>query len=282
MLIKEVKNKIIEELVPLYDEHEAKSIASMCMEEILQSSSLSITLHLADEFPSEKQELYEEIVKALKQGKPIQYIFKKAYFFEQEFYVNENVLIPRQETEELIQLILNATLDKDYNSLLDIGTGSGCIALSLKRFYDSLKVVDALDFSLEALAVAKRNSEIHNLDINFIYDDILNPQEKYGNYSIIVSNPPYVCEEEKKHMHINVLENEPASALYVPDDKPLLFYEAIVNFSKDHLINGGMLFFEINENFGLEVKHLLEKSGFREVFIEQDINNKDRIVWGIS
>lgn len=217
-------------------------------------------------------------VDRLKKYVPIQHVLGVTEFYGLKFRVTEDVLIPRQETEELVDLIV-----KRYRNfavkILDIGSGSGCIPIALKK---NLPMADvwSCDISPEALAIARENAELNSVDVSFSLFDILSFDDFPAiGFDIIVSNPPYVTESEKALMHSNVLDYEPHLALFVTDQEPLLFYNNIVKRSKKLLTNDGAIFFEINEAYGLEVKSLLVDNGF-DAEIVKDINGKDRIVQG--
>jgi len=220
--------------------------------------------------------------KELLKQRPIQYIIGTAWFYGEAFKVTEAVLIPRQETEELCDWIIkdsNAAYKKEPGlSILDIGTGSGCIAITLKKNIKNASV-SALDISAEALKVARENAASLNVDINFLEADILkNDQWPVGHFDIIVSNPPYVRELEKELMKPNVLDHEPHLALFVDNDAPLVFYEAIARFALKSLTENGKLYFEINESLENEMKLLLETLGFSQLEFKKDMNNKFRMV----
>jgi len=197
------------------------------------------------------------------------------------FKVDSNVLIPRMETEELVHLVVKENDFGEEINILDIGTGSGCIAISLSRFIQESKVW-AIDKYENVLAVAKENARLNHQEIKFLEHDILSDDISLGfeseMFDVMVSNPPYVCESEKKLMKKNVLNFEPAAALFVTDKNPLLFYEKICIFAKKFLKQKGAIYFEINEAFGIEVANLLKQNEFNEVVIHKDINGKDRIV----
>ena len=215
-------------------------------------------------------------VKALKKNKPLAQILGEWEFFDLRLNVNEHTLIPRPETEELVQLILDE--NKNARSLLDIGTGTGCIALSLKKNIPDAEV-SAYDVSIEALEIARSNSVLNKLEVSFKQLDILNWNEgSTSKYDVIVSNPPYITLKEKEVMNANVLDFEPHLALFVEDEEPLLFYEAIANYALNHLNKNGRLYFEINEHFGNEVKQLLIDKNYKNVNIVKDLNGKERIV----
>lgn len=216
-------------------------------------------------------------VKELKTNKPVQYVTGEAEFYGMPFFVNSSVLIPRPETEELVDLIVKRE-KKSGLQILDIGTGSGCIAISLANTLFEADVF-AMDISVDALNLAIKNSEINGTEIIFLQEDILNPSKnKNVLFEVIVSNPPYVTVSEKKLMHANVLDYEPHQALFVEDENPLIFYEAIVEFAKTNLKNNGRIYLEINEKLAKETSLLLEKNGFLKIEIINDINSKNRMI----
>ncbi len=214
----------------------------------------------------------------LKKHRPVQYILNQAHFFDLIFKVDESVLIPRSETEELVFWILQDLKSRKGGNLkvLDIGTGSGCIAIALKRNSPNIKM-SAMDISLCALEVAKYNALINSADIEFIEDDILDSQSNC-KYDLIISNPPYVRKLEMANMNKNVLENEPHLALFVEDHNALQFYQAIADFSKKNLNKGGTVFLEINEALSKETIDLLKYNTFTDIELEKDMQGKDRMI----
>ena len=214
----------------------------------------------------------------MKNFEPIQYIFGETEFYGLPFYVTPSVLIPRQETEELVHHILE-NHEGEKKTILDIGTGSGCVAISLAKKNPNFDVF-ALDVSMDALAVTQDNITENEVSIQLVHEDILNPNgiEELPDFDIIVSNPPYITENEKSLMHENVLEFEPGLALFVDNDTPLIFYKAIAEFGNKKLKGGGKLYTEINEQFGEETKALFESLGFIEAIIHKDLNGKDRYI----
>lgn len=235
----------------------------------------------------------DAIIRRINKNEPLEYVFNSAQFIDIELYTNSNVLIPRPETEELAlkicgdiksRLQSNKRVGDNFLSILDIGTGSGCIPVYLAKNFPDCNYY-AVDISNAALATARSNAERHGCNIHFIKADILNCKDgsELGSLKvdIIVSNPPYVLESEKALMQSNVLDYEPDTALFVPDDDPLKFYRAISNFAAGHLNNGGKLYFEINEKFGAETVQLMRSCGFQEVEVVQDLFGKDRFVVGI-
>lgn len=228
------------------------------------------------ELTQKQQDSLAAIVERLKNDEPIQYILEEAEFFGLPFFVNKNVLIPRPETEELVELILKENQDTKL-SILDIGTGSGAIAIALAKHMKEANL-SAWDFSHKALDIAVLNSKANTVDITFKLVDVLKDYPSDQKYNIIVSNPPYIMEKEKAGMDKNVLDYEPHSALFVPDDRALLFYERIADIAKDILADKGKLYFEINQAKGNDVVQMLKNKSFTEVSLFQDLNKNDRIV----
>ncbi|MGP1478148.1 MAG: peptide chain release factor N(5)-glutamine methyltransferase [Capnocytophaga sp.] len=225
-----------------------------------------------------------EAVTALQTFKPLQYILGETSFFSHRFLVNENVLIPRPETEELVDWVLQecrTSFGKEGKSvrILDIGTGSGCIAISIAKALPQAEV-SAIDFSVDALRVAQYNAQLNGVKLHFWQQDILQVEVLPEYYHIIISNPPYVRELEKEDMQPNVLDYEPHSALFVPNATPLLFYDKIADLAKAYLHPKGKLFFEINQYFGQEMKELLLRKGFQSVVLRKDLLGNDRMLKG--
>ena len=212
-----------------------------------------------------------DIVKELKTYKPIQYIIGETEFFQLKFKLNNSTLIPRPETEELVSWILK----HDFSSVLDIGTGSGCIAITIAKLTNSN--VDAMDICDKALKIAELNAKINSVNVNFILNDILNT-EKMPNYDVIVSNPPYVQKSDILKMNKNVTEFEPHRAIFVDDNNPIVFYRKIASLAIKSLNDGGYIFFEINELYHKEVLDLLNKIGFVDITLKNDINDKPRMI----
>ena len=269
------------ELNNIYPETEIRAIVEIVFEHLFGFSKTDLILKSENLIEESETIKIETFLKRLKDHEPIQYILGYTYFYKCFFNVDENVLIPRPETEELVDWIIAETKNNSDLQILDIGTGSGCIAVSLAV---NLKnpVVYAMDVSQEALQLTLRNAEKNRSIVNIIKDDILNPVQNSENlnFDIIVSNPPYVLISEKEKMQKNVLDYEPELALFVKDEDPLLFYKAVVNYSKKYLKPCGKLYFEINETLGSELLLLLEKSGFVDLKMKKDINGKDRMVSG--
>ncbi len=253
-------------------------LAMLIVEDVSGFSSTDIlTDHTFQTGPNFRATILKYILQ-LKRQVPIQYILGKAYFYNNVYEVNECTLIPRPETEELVQIVIGYTQGKPPLKILDIGTGSGCIAISLAldRPQDS---VDALDVSLSAIKVAERNVRRLGAKVNFIHEDIFTCQS-HRQYDVIVSNPPYVREAEKQQMQANVLQHEPAKALFVPDNDPLIYYDRIVAFARTALQNTGAVFFEVNEALAHEVAGIMAEGGLQGIEIAKDLNQKDRFVYG--
>ncbi len=280
MTLTDIKNYIIDYLFDIYDYNEAESIAYIILEDELNLSKIDLIINANNIVNEKSVDKIQEILVQLEQNKPIQYILGYAYFYDLKFKLNKHTLIPRQETELLVhQIIEKNKAIKDLH-IFDIGTGTGCIAISLAK--NLIANVTAVDLSEKAIETAKQNAKINNVKVTFnLFDILKNKNETCDKkYDIIVSNPPYVTNTEKKQMQNNVLNFEPHSALFVDDNNPLEFYKAISIFAKNNLNINGQLWFEINEQFGQETKLLLEQNGFNNVKIIKDLNEKDRIVCG--
>lgn len=272
--LKTIHKRCMAELAGNYPREEANSLVGWLMEAFLRTNRTDL---LSDRSVDAIPQAMEAALTRLKQGVPIQYILGKAPFYGREFLVGPEVLIPRRETEELVHLILkNSSGEMD---VLDLGTGSGCIAISLALEWKVARVT-ALDISPEALALARKNASLLNASLDFIRADMLAPQLPLGSLDLMVSNPPYVRYQEKALMHPNVLDHEPHGALFVPDEDPLRFYRALFGHAQKHLRPGGMMYVEINEQFGQEVSGLMAAAGMTGIRVYQDLQGKDRIVWG--
>lgn len=271
------------ELSDLYDVKEIDSLFNMAIADIANISAARIKAFPEHEASDEQFQYIIKLINELKTGKPIQYILGHAEFFGLTFNVNPSVLIPRPETEELVEWILLSVKDqKSVNHILDIGTGSGCIAISLKKNLSEVSV-SAIDISEDALKTAEENAKINNVDLIFIQADILDTvhEVERPKYDIIVSNPPYVTLEDKEHMHTNVTDFEPHTALFVPEDDPLVFYKAIAEFAVKNLEIGGLIFFEINESYGEQIVELLKDKSFNNIELRKDLSEKDRMIKAI-
>ncbi len=286
MIFKEAKIYIRRELSDFYSENEISAFIRIIFEDVFHLSSVELILKEKEKFPQKSNRLLHDIINRLKTYEPLQYIIGFTEFCGLNFKVTPDVLIPRQETEELVELILSENKSGKFSKILDIGTGSACIAISLAANLPPASVF-ASDISERALNIARSNASDNNVEISFIKEDILNFIGKEGfaserrlTFDVIVSNPPYIRLSEKQYMSRNVLDFEPKSALFVKNDNPLIFYSAIIKYALKYLSENGKLYFEINEFFGNEIKALLVSAGFSEVRIIKDINGKDRIIAG--
>jgi release factor glutamine methyltransferase len=268
-------------LKDIYPLHEITAIIEVVLDHYLSFSKTDIILKSDHELSEFQYNTLISILERLIKHEPIQYILGETYFYNLKFIVKPGVLIPRQETEELTDWIIKENKDNKELKILDIGTGSGCIAVTLAANIINSKVT-AFDISSIALEIAKNNAEINSVNVQFKKFDILNSSNASNKelFNIIVSNPPYVLEKEKNLMQKNVLDYEPSIALFVENDNPLLFYKAITEYSVNHLINGGKLYFEINEAYGYQVEELLQQNRFDKIELKKDINGKFRMISG--
>ncbi len=267
-------------LSPIYDREEITNLFHITCEHILNLKRMQFTLRMQEALTGEELQQFNLILEQLISGKPIQHILGKAPFYGMDFFVTEDTLIPRPETEELVDLIIKDTQDKSGLRLIDIGTGSGCIAISLAKHLQDARV-EAVDISAAAIHVAQENARQHQVNIDFKCLDILEWELTFDDqqrFDIIVSNPPYITQEEKGAMHRNVLQFEPHTALFVEDAAPLLFYDYIASFAEQHLEKDGALYFEINQYLAEETKDLLLKKGFADVQVLNDINAVPRMI----
>ena len=299
MLIKKIKNNFNEQLDALFGKNEVESFFFILTEYLHNLKRIDLALNPNFEISEEEVQKWKIIISELKTEKPIQYIIGETWFYDSKFYVNEHTLIPRPETEELVDWIVESQKSKVKSQkidqddvissgvemrILDIGTGTGCIPISIKKNIPQAEVF-AIDISEEALKVAKRNAVENNVEVNFILQNILEVENLLTfdfrlstKLDIIVSNPPYVRNLEKQEIKKNVLEYEPHLALFVEDNDALLFYRKIAQLAKENLAKNGQLFFEINQYLGNETVELLEQFGFKNIELRQDIYGNDRMV----
>lgn len=286
MNIREFRDYFKISLKKLYPASEIDTFLFLLLEEYLNFKRIDIVLKSNFNISSEVLTLLKSSTKLLEQEIPIQYIIGKTEFYGFPFILNEHVLIPRPETEELVTFILDkvSKLDSHYAikkentiKILDIGTGSGCIPIALKKSLP-LAEISALEKSDKALCIAEKNTHLNKVDINLIQQDILKTTELNNTYDIIVSNPPYVRESEKKEIKNNVLNNEPHMALFVEDNNPLIFYDKIAELAKNHLTKNGLLFFEINQYLGRETVDLIRLKGFNTIELKKDIFGHNRVI----
>jgi release factor glutamine methyltransferase len=293
MNIKNYRTQFIQELSPIYDIGETESFFYLILEEKQKLKRIDLALNPDLTFSDEEILIWNSILEQLKKEIPIQYLLGKTSFYGLEFEVNENVLIPRSETEELVEWIIQsrklsfdfAQDDSGKIKILDIGTGSGCIAISLAKNIPNAQVF-AIDVSEKALATAQKNAEINEVNVTFVSKNILETvtlsavEGLEQQFDIIVSNPPYVRELEKQEIKKNVLDNEPHLALFVEDNDALIFYRKIAELARKNLSPNGQMFFEINQYLGKEMIELLEKMDFKNIELRKDIYGNDRMIRG--
>lgn len=278
MNFKQLEQYFIAHLAFLYEADEANEMYDMVVGAFTGWGRAQLLMNGSQEVQATEHDHYLSILEELKKGRPVQHIFEEAWFYGLKFKVTDAVLIPRPETEELVQWILQSIAPKAEGDLrlLDIGTGSGCIAITLKVKAPLLQV-DALDVSAAALAIARENALSNQGPVNFIHADILSYRTAL-KYNLIVSNPPYIKEDEREAMHQNVLLYEPHLALFVSNENPLVFYRRIADFALSNLAEDGLLFFEINEYLGKETVEMLKDKGFINIVLKQDMQMKDRMI----
>jgi release factor glutamine methyltransferase len=282
MKIKEYRKHFIQELTSMYGEGEAESFFYLILEEKQKLKRIDLALQPDLFFSEDETAIWNSILEQLKLEIPIQYLLGKTSFYGLDFEVNENVLIPRPETEELVDWILEkqkAKGKRQNQKILDIGTGSGCIAISLAKNLPNAQVF-AIDVSENALATAQKNAILNEVNVTFIQQNILETLDLGHEFDIIVSNPPYVRNLEKEEIKKNVLDNEPHLALFVEDNDALIFYKKITELAQKNLSVSGQLYFEINQYLGKEMVDLLEVMGFKDVELRKDIYGNDRMTKG--
>ncbi len=281
--LKQIRFYLLNELRQRYPENESDSITRLILEHA--GFPLSICLLEPEKVtPSSVISQINKIVDEIHAGRPIQYILGQTQFCTIKVRVDESVLIPRPETEEMIYLIASEDKQK-FRRIIDLGTGSGCIALALKHHFPDA-VVTGLDVSKKAVFIAEQNGRLNSLEVKWVEGNLLNGGDlpsagtlnKKEVFDLVVSNPPYVLESEKKLMEDNILQHEPGTALFVKDDDPLLYYRAILGFCEKHLVSGGQLWVEINERFGSKIATLFENAGYQQVVVLKDIHEKDRYI----
>ena len=280
MKIKEYRTQFIQELTPIYDAGEAESFFYLILEENHQWKRIDLALNPDLTFSDEAILKWNSILEQLKNEIPIQYVLGKTSFYGLDFEVNPSVLIPRPETEELVEWIISSQKAKGKRQnfkIIDIGTGSGCIAISLAKNIPNAQVF-AIDVSEKALATAQKNAEINSVKVTFLEINILEIEDLEQQFDIIVSNPPYVRELEKQEIKKNVLDNEPHLALFVNDNDALIFYRKIAELAQKNLSQNGQLFFEINQYLGTETVDLIEKKNFKKIELRKDIYGNDRMI----
>lgn len=279
MTMQEATYFLLNKLRTIYSEGEAGQITDWLMENLTGSKKAERMLYKNADITSKEEVLLRQYTERLLQHEPVQYILNESWFCGLRFYVDKNVLVPRPETEELVEWVVsNCKFPVDQLRILDIGSGSGCISVSLKRRIRRAEVWGC-DVSDAALAVAKKNAESLGTDVNFVQLDFLDSTtwQLLPSFDIIISNPPYIPAKDKKDMQPNVLLHEPATALFVPDNDPLVFYKAIAEFGKTHLNNAGSLFTEIHESLGERTLEIFKSAGYKSE-LKKDMQQKDRMI----
>ncbi|WP_367754766.1 peptide chain release factor N(5)-glutamine methyltransferase [Flavobacterium sp. WC2430] len=279
MKIKQYRDQFIQALTPIHGEDEAESFFYLILEDKNQLKRIDLALQPDLVFTNEEILVWNSFLEQLKLEIPVQYLLGKTSFYGLDFIVNENVLIPRAETEELVEWIIetqNSKVESQKVRILDIGTGSGCIAISLAKNIPNAQVF-AIDVSEKALATAKKNAIENKVDVTFIHQNILETEDLGQQFDIIVSNPPYVRNLEKAEIKKNVLDNEPHLALFVDDTDALIFYKKIAELALKNLTQNGLLFFEINQYLGKEMIDLLQEMTFKNIELRKDIYGNDRM-----
>lgn len=279
MTIEDANRLLISALTELYDEREASSISSLVMERITGMPKSLRILHKTESFSINQEELFQYYLSELMKFRPVQYILGEAWFGSFPFFVDENVLIPRPETEELADWLIKDTSSKDSGtSVLDIGTGSGCIAVYIKKKRKDYKVT-GLDISPAALEIAHKNSRLNEADIQFILCDIRDHEQssRLASVDIIISNPPYIPEKQKKFLDKHVRDFEPSLALFAPNDDPILFYKIIGDIAIQKLLPGGAVFLEIHHDFSKEIMEWYEKNRF-SLELKKDFSGNNRMI----
>ena len=266
----------------VYSESEIHVLGMLILEKLTGFSRIWLLIHKELKLNDEQNIIASQYLERLKNHEPIQYILGETEFYGLKFKVNPSVLIPRPETEELVEWVKPPHPPKGgflsgTPTLLDVGTGSGCIAVALKKKFPSANV-SAMDISPEALALAKENAALNEVNIEFIQDDILHPAATDRKWDVIVSNPPYIPASEQRYLHKNVTDFEPHLALFVQDNDPLIFYRKIAEFALSHLSAGGRLYVEIHQSHGRQCCQLLESMGFQSVELRKDLSGNDRMI----
>ena len=281
--IGEINKTFKNKLRNIYPEREIKVFVELLLEHYAGLSKTDLVLKASERLDQAISIKMEKALEKLIMNEPLQYIIGETEFYNLKIKVNPSVLIPRPETEELVEWIINDLEKTTKFRILDIGTGSGCIPLALKANLPNAEVL-AVDISEKALETAKTNAKLNNLDVSFSKLDILqeNIDCKLGVFDLIVSNPPYVRKKEKELMHQNVLQNEPHIALFVEDDDALVFYKAILCFSEKYLKKQGYLYFEINEAYGLELVELLKTNSFTDIELLKDLSGRERMIKAVK
>ena len=279
MTIQEAKRNIIHQLKTIYEESEAENISDLVIEHLTGTKRTDRIINKEKLISGKQESQLNKYMDRLLQHEPVQYVLNEAWFNGLKFYVDKNVLIPRPETEELVEWIISdCKFPIETLSVLDIGSGSGCIPLALKKRLGKADVWSC-DVSPEALRVANQNATVLGVNVKFIELDFLREEQRENlpSFDIVVSNPPYIPEKDKENMSLNVIDHEPATALFVPDDNALIFYKGIADFGKKHLTKNGIIYMEMNESFGKKISSMFQSEGYKTV-IKNDMQGKERMI----
>ena len=274
--LKDVIRHIKDELTNIYPERETNSLIEIILDHVVKLKKTDLLINREQTITHQQFKKIEDITKQLKKQKPIQQILGETEFYNITLKINPHILIPRQETEELVDWIIKDAPPQKIN-ILDVGTGSGCIAIALAKNLP-LASVTALDYKQEIIDIVKENAHLNDVKIRIIQSDILNEELPNETYDLIVSNPPYVRPSEREFMKRNVLDFEPYESLFVNERNPLIFYRKIIQLAGKHLLDKGLVYFEINEHLGQEMVRLMKKHNFRNICLKKDLNNKDRMI----
>ncbi len=279
MTITEARIGITQKLIKIYDESEANNIAELVLEHITQLSKKEQFINKSLLLNSVQQESMVTFSDRLLMHEPVQYILGEAWFSNMKFNVDKNVLIPRPETEELVEWIVKENKKLQSPSIIDIGTGSGCVPISLKKKLPESKI-SAIDICNAALSVAKKNAMELQADIHFLLFDFLKEENRkqLNQFDIIVSNPPYIPISDKTTMNKNVLLFEPQKALFVSNEDPFIFYKAIAEFGKNHLTEQGKIYVEISETFADDIASIFKENGYKNIVVKKDMQGKNRMI----
>ncbi len=288
LTIKDLFDHFLQELSSIYDENEARNVTYRVFENVFKARKLDIQRHFSQQVSDDQKQLLDELLKRLKQNEPVQYVTGEATFYGLTFKVTPQIMIPRPETEELVQWVVNECRKRfpqkqGSPSILDIGTGTGCIAIVLKKLLPKATVIGT-DYADEIIEIANNNAKRQNVKAKFMTQDIFEEKKwkKIGPYDVVVSNPPYISDEEKAHMDEHVLAYEPEKALFPAKNDPLSFYTKISSFAQQRLNNGGLLFFELNQYKAKDIETIVEEHGFEDIVVKKDMNNNERLLRAIK
>jgi release factor glutamine methyltransferase len=277
MQLIEIKKLFFDSLEKLYPEEEIYSLFERTIEHFLKYTKIELHQNLNTNIEDNAEKKILTTVNRLTLAEPLQYILGQTYFYDCQIYLDCNVLIPRPETEYLLDCIIKETPKEQNLKIVDLGTGSGCIAIVMASHFIN-STIYATDVFHEALSLAKKNASANRVNIKFIYDDLLSPKAYYPIFDLIISNPPYVRKQEKEYIHRNVLDYEPELALFVEDEDPLIFYKAIADFAHKYLKSNGKIYAEINEYLYNETADIFRNSGYTHIEIIKDLDNKNRFI----